>query len=371
MTPMNRLMLLSGTGGAGTSTMAVATAEAARAEGLAAVLLDGTGEAAVLPAAQAAIAGPVARVFADLGADALLPQAWSGLAGLAHLSTLLEAEAALDSAEVVVIDMGTHTRARELVQLPATLLRLLDSALTPRLAMRRPADGEEGVFESLSTLRGTMIRLDRMLTRPSTTLRLVTQPRMEGVERTAEALAVLSMLGVGVDGIIVNRYPRASEGWPKAVMTRAGRALEAMAAAADGVPVWKSTTRLRPVPKGHSVVGPLGRVRGLDADQLPVVVSDEALLVDLPLAGRARAEARVGVQGGSLVVALGDVHRWLPLPPVLRRCRPVRAERTDDAVRLVFEPDPATWRRPAAESGGRFPDQDPDPDQGPGQEADA
>lgn len=343
---MSRLILLSGTGGAGTSTVAAAAAEAAREEGLTAIVLDGTGEAPGDPGAQAAVAVPVGRVFADLGADAVLPEAWSGLVGLSHLSTLLQAESGLDSADVVVVDAGGHARARELVQLPATALRLLDAALTPRLAMRRPADGGEGVFESLSALRQLMVRLDRMLMRPSTTIRLVTQPRMEGVERTTRALAVLSTLGVGVDGIIVNRYPRASEGWPKAVMARADRALAAMTAAADGVPVWKSTARLRPAPKGHSVVGPLGRVRVLDADQLTVVVAEETLMLDLPLTSRARGEARVGVQGESLVVALGDVHRWLPLPPVLRRCRPISAERTEGGVRLVFEPDPATWRQP-------------------------
>lgn len=343
---MTRLILLSGVGGSGTTTLAAATADALRAEGMSTVLIDGTGDAPVDPAAQALLVAPARRLLGDAGADAIVPEAWTGLAGLSALSVLLEAEAALGSAEAVVIDLGGHARAREVVQLPGTLVRLLDAALTPRLAMRRPADDDEGLFESLSAMRAAAFRLDRMLTRPTTTMRLVTQPKAEGIERTASALAVLSTLGVGIDGVIVNRYPRSSEGWPKAVMTRAAAALAAMTSAADGVPVWKSTARLHPAPKGASVLGPFGRVRVLDADQLPVVVGDEELSIELPLAARARDRGRVGVQGESLVVEVDGVLRWLPLPPVLRRCRPVAAERTDAGVRVVFVPDPATWRGP-------------------------
>lgn len=343
---MTRLILLSGVGGSGTTTLAAATADALRDEGVSATLIDGTGDAAVDPAAQDLLVAPARRLLGEAGADALVPEAWVGLAGLSALSVLLLSEAALGTSDAVVVDLGGHARAREVVQQPGTLVRLLDAALTPRLAMRRPAEGEEGIFEALSAMRGTLARLDRMLTRPSTTMRLVTQPKAEGIERTASALAVLSTLGVGIDGVIVNRYPRSSEGWPKAVMARATAALAAMTEAADGVPVWKSTARLRPAPKGKSPLGPFGRVRVLDAEQLTVVVGEQELSIDLPLTAGARDRARVGVQGESLVVEVDGLHRWLPLPPVLRRCRPLAVERTDAGVRVVFVPDPATWRGP-------------------------
>jgi len=41
--------------------------------------------------------------------------------------------------------------------------------------------------------------------------------------------------------------------------------------------------------------------------------------------------------------------RWLPLPPVLRRCVPDHAVRTDEGLRITFFPDPAVWRRPVEE----------------------
>ena len=343
---MTRLILLSGVGGSGTTTLAAATADALRTEGVSATLIDGTGDAPVDPAAQALLVAPARRLLGEAGADAIVPEAWAGLAGLSALSVLLQAEAALGSSGAVVVDVGGHARARELAQLPGTLVRLLDAALTPRLAMRRPADGDEGLFEVLAAMRGNALRLDRMLTRPGTTMRLVTQPKADGIDRTASALAMMSTLGIGIDGIIVNRYPRSSEGWPKAVMSRAAAALVAMTEAADGVPVWKSTARLRPAPKGASPLGSFGRVQVLDADQLTVTVGDEELSIDLPLTTRARDRARVGVQGEWLVVEVDGVHRWLTLPPVLRRCRPLAAERTDAGVRVVFVPDPATWRGP-------------------------
>ena len=88
----------------------------------------------------------------------------------------------------------------------------------------------------------------------------------------------------------------------------------------------------------------------LDADQLVVHVGEDEFHLDLPLGPAARAEAVVGVQGQSLVVAFDGALRWLELPPVLRRCQPTHAVRTTSGLEVWFVPDPATWRTPAVAS---------------------
>lgn len=347
-----RLILLSGVGGAGTSTLVEATAAAVRAEGLAVAVIDSSGPVDPDPGVLALIGGSVGRLFAELGADPVTAESWSSLAGVAHLSTLARALGAMSEVDAVVVDCGDHRRARELVELPAILERLLDSALTPRLAMWRstgPA-GEAAVFDAVSSARHEVVRMRRLLEHPATSLRLVTQPTASSVERTAVALSVFALLGVAVDGVAVNRFPRKADGWPKASTDAAEQALALMVDRADDVAVWKSTSRVRAAPKGRSVLGPLERVQVLDAGQLSVLFGETEHCLDLPLASAARAGAAVGVQEHRVVVAFDGVMRWVELPPVLRRCQPVRATRTATGLRVVFVPDPATWPQPAVAS---------------------
>ena len=344
-----RLILLSGTGGAGTSTLAVATAEALRGEGLTVALIDASSGGEPDPVVVDRLASSVGRLGAELGADPLIPDAWSTLPGVRGLSALHRMSTALGDpgVDAVLVDAGSLAAARDLVGLPAAALRLLDALLTPRMAMHRtPGSTAEGtMFESLSALRLDILALRQMLLRPATTMRLVTTPDERSVRRTSRSLAVFALLGIGVDGVVVNRFPRKSEGWPKALRAEADRCLDLMWRLADGVEVWSSTSKVRPVPKGRSAMGPLGRVLVLDADQLTVTVGDEEFRMEIPLADPAREEARIGRQGDQLVVQFDDVTRWIDLPPVLRRCLSLEAVRTDRGLSVRFAPDPATWRQ--------------------------
>jgi arsenite-transporting ATPase len=321
---------------------------------LSVVVLDASGPVDPDPDTLSLVGASVGRLFAELGAEPLVGEAWSTLAGVAHLSTLARILDALSAgeADAVVVDCGDHQRARDLVGLPTVLERLLDSALTPRLAMWRSAGdrGDEAVFDAVSTARHEVVRMRQALEHPATSIRLVTPPTGSSVARTARAMSVFALLGIAVDGVIVNRFPRKADGWPKEAMTAAEEALAEMSESADGVAVWKSTSRVRVAPKDRSVLGPFGRVQVLDADQLVVHVGEDEFHLDLPLGPSARAEAVVGVQEQSIVVACDGALRWLELPPVLRRCQPVDAVRTTTGLRVRFVPDPATWRTPAVAS---------------------
>lgn len=349
-----RLILLSGVGGAGTTTVAAATAAAARSEGLTVEMLDASGCVDPDPGVVALVGSSVGRLFAELGAEPLVAQAWSSLAGIAHLSTLARVLRYLTEGEVdvVVLDCGDHQRARELVALPAILESLLDSALTPRLAMWRSTGsaGDAAVFDAVASARHEVVRMRQALEHPATSLRLVTSPATASVERTVTALSVVALLGVAVDGVVVNRFPRKADGWPKEAMEAADRALALMVERADEVAVWKSTSRVRAVPKDRSVLGPLDRVQVLDAEQLTVQLGEGDYHLDLPLGSAARAGAAIGVQEHRLVVAFDGAMRWIDLPPMLRRCEPVRATRTTTGLQVTFVPDPATWPQRAVAS---------------------
>ncbi len=351
-----RLILLSGVAGAGTTTITAATAAALRAEGLQVEVIDASEPLAPDQSVVDRLTSSVGRVFAELGADPVLADVWATLPGITHLSVLARIGRAMTdgSVDTIVVDAGDHRQARELVELPGVLLRLLDAALTPRLAMRRSADPVSGdspsLFEALSDVRLDVVRMAQGLAHPSTTMRLVTIPEASAIARTERSAAAFAMLGIAVDGIVVNRFPRKAEGGPKGLVANAEALMAALVERVDGVAVWSSTSKVRPAPKGRSAMGPLGRVSVLDAEQLTVIVGDEEFRLDVPLAGPARQGATIGVQGDHLIVAFDGAMRWLELPPVLRRCIATHADRSTAGLRVAFVPDPASWREPAAAS---------------------
>ncbi len=235
-----------------------------------------------------------------LGADPLDAVAWADLPLVAHLSTIAAMLDGLADPQFdrVVVDCGSSIQARQLVETPAILLRLLDSALTPRLAMWRfpgEAESDPTVFEALSDARSELQRMNRALMSRETVMRVVAG--VDDEQRCQDAASMFGVLGV------------ASE-------------------------VWLDGTRLVQVPR-------------LAIEVPAAVETGNDYLLDLALSSSAAARARVGRLDEDLVVEFDGVHRWLPLPPVLIRCRAADATRTAGGLRVRFTPDPSLWREPA------------------------
>ena len=352
MSNQARLILLSGVGGSGASSLAAATAAAAADEGLSCVVVDATRAVGL---GDGLAAGAVAALIAGPQSEALPPEAWSGLASVAHLAAWQEVMAAVSTpqTDVVVVDCGSLREARALVQLPQILERLLSAALTPALAMRRPEEAVDGAqplsaFDRLSGIRDTMAQIAALVESDRTTVRLITVPEEFAVSQTLRALSGFAVQGVGVDAVVVNRFARKADATSREQRDEQQSQVERIEAYDPGVRVWKSTSSVRGIPKGRSVLGPLGDPVALRGDLRPRV-EEEGYLLDLPLLGVARIEARVGRVAESLVVEFDGIHRWIRLPSVLLRCRASHATRTPTGVTVAFVPDASLWRRPSDE----------------------
>jgi len=344
-----RLILLSGTGGSGTTTLVEASRAAAHDEGLRAVVVD-----AVHPA----LDDEFARTVRDLAgvlvgwldADDLPLEAWSCLLPVRQMAAWDQIATALDQpqVDVVLVDCGSLRESRALMEFAATSRRLLDAAVTPSLAMRSqaaPVGSSEVHFDVVSDLRDRLAAVVRLVESSRTTMRLVTVPEEAQVTRTLRAQAAFALLGVQVEAIILNRFARKSEATGRSALTAQEAQLERAEQSSAGSWVWKSTSTLRPIPKDRSVAGPLGGVVVLRIDDLEVVVEDEQYSLVLPLIGDAARTARVGRAGDELVVEFDGLHRWLPLPAVLRRCHAVDATRTGTSLVVSFVPDESLWRK--------------------------
>ncbi|MHB8796417.1 MAG: ArsA-related P-loop ATPase [Candidatus Nanopelagicales bacterium] len=356
MSSRSRLLLVSGTGGSGATTICAATASELAAEGLATGLVDASGEAAspeALAAVQGVVAATLGRGWGVLGADPVHPAAWSGLPGLGGLAALWDVVALLadPSVDVVVVDCGPIARARELVALPATLLRLLDAALNPRLAMWRSDEGDQDqppvIFEALSAARADVLRMHEALVHEATTVRLVTEPDDRSLALVPDAIAAFGILGVAVDGVVANRMARKDEA-THAILAGQDRWLDDLRIAAAPVSAWKSTSRPRPVPKGMSPAGRLPAAPRVSEPAMTITPLDEEYALDVPLAPAAVGRARVGRSGTDLVIEFDGAQRWVTLPAMLQRCRAPHATRTDAGLRISFVPDPAVWGMPQA-----------------------
>jgi len=354
---MGRVILISGQGGAGSTTLAAQTAEAARDEGFTVTEVDasgsevGHGVASELPHVLGATLG---ALLLEAGADSILPEEWEALPTVSMITQWQRITDARRDGDVIVVDAGPLARLREFVQVPGVLLRLLDAALTPRMAMWRSTNGEGGVFDELSDARLTVLSWIAVLEAADTSVRVVSRPERASVDVVMRACAALSLLGLRIDGIVVSRFPRRKESWPAGVRREAERTLADLAKRSQGIAVWRSTSRRRPVPNGRSAVDPFpesGRAWALRENEVSVEASADgsqkpskaSFLMHLPMREPARSEVRVGVQGARLVAAFDGVVRWIGLPPVLQRCVAQEAERTDQGITVHWSPNADVW----------------------------
>ena len=275
-----------------------------------------------------------------LGADPVPVESWRSIPDIARLATWVSAHEALDDPEcdVVVVDAGSLEDCRGLVLLPEALSGLVGAMLTARFAMLRAhgagdALQEAEVFDLVARGRARLMRWAAALQSVDCAVRIVAST----ADDVVTAIEEFPMFGVRVDGVCLRPVRKKD----KAARVSARRFAKAVAP----VPTWTSK-RDRPGPKGMSVMGPFTTddyphlIRGVNID---VLADAEGFTMRVPVPAGLRARMRVGVQSESLVFAWGDVTRWLPLPPVLTRCRPLHARRTGTGIDVRWEPAADKW----------------------------
>lgn len=286
-----------------------------------------------------------------LGADPVNVESWRSIPDTARLATWVAAHEALDDPEcdLVIVDAGSLDDCRGLVLLPDTLGGLVGAMLTARFAMLRAhgagdAPQEVEVFELVARGRARLMRWAAAMQSADCAVRIVAS--IDDVAEVTSAIEDFSMYGARVDGVCLRPVRKKD----KAARVKARRLADAVAP----VPIWTSK-RDRPGPKGMSVMGPFttldnrGLVRGTTID---VLADADGFTMRVPVPVGLRSQIKVGVQSESLVLAWGNATRWLPLPPVLTRCRPLHARRTATGLDVRWEPAADKWPVAMSPLGG-------------------
>jgi arsenite-transporting ATPase len=372
-----QILLVTGPGGAGTSTVAAATAVRLAAAGSRCVLLTtrptpvaGLDRAVEvdhvtpLPALEQLWARHVDELSAALPfgvppASSVVPvPAASEFAVLAALA----GHAASGRTDVVVLDAGPSATALALVAVPGALHWWLAQAAPPRLrvlATLRSAvvPGRPG---GAAALLGGVAALEELighvpLADPArTAVHLVLRPEPAAADELRTTATALAVLGQQVASVTVDRVLPAMPGEWAAQRARVQQAaldeLSALAGDALGP--------LREVAEAAVPPADLPALQALDAavprtDRAPVPVPAPRrdgggwlLAVPLPFARRGAVELTRWAD--DLVVTAEGQRRSVPLDPLLRRCTvsggTLTAPRTAEAALEVrFTPDPAQW----------------------------
>jgi arsenite-transporting ATPase len=386
-----RILLFTGKGGVGKSTVAAATAALAAETGWRTLVLSTDAAHSLADAYGARVGSEPEQVAPDLfvhqldaqrrfeeswaeiqgylmsvlevaGVDPVAAEELTVIPGAEEVLALLELRihALSDDWGAIVVDCAPTAETLRLLALPEALgwymtrvfpverrvVRALKPVLTRAAGVPMP---EDDVFGAVERLHAELDQVRTLLTGPEAGVRLVLTPEQVVLAEARRSLTTLSLYGYRVDGVVANRvFPDAGgdpwrEGWVKSQADVLREATESFA----GMPIWRSEYRSTE-PVGLPELRELGRALYGDSDPLDVRRSEEPLRITrssegallrlrLPFVGR--EDVDLARDGDDLVVTVASYRRLLTLPAGLARRRVAGARVDGGELQVRFVDD--------------------------------
>ncbi|MFJ2057128.1 ArsA-related P-loop ATPase [Streptomyces sp. NPDC087908] len=374
-----RIILVTGLGGAGRTTVAAATALAEARAGRRVLLV--SEDAAPLPdhdglrLLRPRPAEDFRREFLtlqDRSATALdlLGAAPFEDAELTELPgsrpfALLRAlrDAAEGGHDLAVVDLPPLSEALALLALPEQLRRYLRRllpaerqaarALRPMLAqlagVPMPA---QWLYETTARWEAELAAVQAVVEAPGTSVRLVLEPGPAAVRALRAARLGLALQRLPLDPVVANRLlPADSEDpWFAGLTAEQHRHLAELRATAGEVDELPHLGREPRGPEDLVLLAPARRPADAP-DPVPAWSvedrrpEDGVLVWHIGLPGAVKQELSLVRRGDELLLTAGAFRRNVPLPAALRRCTVTGAALVDGDLRVRFTPDPGLWPR--------------------------
>ncbi|WP_148614637.1 ArsA family ATPase [Nocardioides rubriscoriae] len=399
-----RIILFTGKGGVGKSTVAAGTAALAAAAGHRTLVLS-TDAAHSLGDAFGARVGPeptqvaerlfVQQVDAQLrfeqswaevqgyllsvldvaGVDPVAAEELTVIPGAEEVLALLELrlQALSDEWDVIVVDCAPTAETLRLLALPEALgwymqrvfptQQRVMKALRPVLSRAAGVPMPRGtVFDAVERLHAELGEVHTLLSGPSASVRIVMTPEQVVLAEARRSHTSLSLFGYRVDGVVANRVFPAEDaddwraGWVMAQDAVLAEVEESFA----GLPIWRSEYRATE-PVGVADLAALATDLYAGADPLAaptgtgpfrVTRTTEGAVLHLALPGVRRDEVDLARHHDELVVTVGSYRRLLTLPAGLARLQVAGARVEEGELRVRFR-EPADHGAAAGAGQGR------------------
>ena len=383
-----RILLFTGKGGVGKSTVAASTSALAASRGRRTLVLstdaahslaDAFGapvgaeptEVAPLLFVQqvdaqrrfeqswADIQGYLLSVLDVAGVDPVAAEELTVIPGAEEVLALLELRLHALSGEwdVIVVDCAPTAETLRLLALPEALgwymdrvfpferrvVKALKPVLTRAAGVPMPGDS---VFDAIERLHGELEEVRALLSGPDASVRLVLTPETVVLAEARRSFTTLSLFGYRVDGVVANRvFPDAEgdvwrAGWVAAQAKVLGQVEESFA----GLPIWRSVYRAGE-PVGVDALRSLATEVYDGTDPLSAPEGDGPLRVTRNAAGAVlrlelpfvtKGDVDLARHGDELVVTVGSYRRLLALPAALARHEVAGARVEDGSLRVRF-----------------------------------
>jgi arsenite-transporting ATPase len=388
-----RIILFTGKGGVGKSTVASGTAALAASQGHRTLVLSTDGAhslaetfgAPVGPEPSqvadnlfvqqvdaqlrfeqswAEIQGYLLSVLDGAGVDSLAAEELTVIPGAEEVLALLELRlhALSDDWDLVVVDCAPTAETLRLLALPEALgwymqrvfpvQQRVVKALRPVLSKAAGVPMPGGnVFGAVERLHAELDEVRGLLSGPEASVRIVLTPESVVLAEARRSYTTLSLFGYRVDGVVANRvFPADSaDDWRAGWVLAQDEVLLQVEQSFAGLPLWRSE---------YGAVEPVGvealtsLARSLYGDDDPVatprvrspfevVTVSGGVQMRLRLPFVSRDQVDLARSGDELVVTVGQYRRLLTLPAGLAKLRVAGARVDDDGVLRVRFEDPA------------------------------
>ncbi|WP_203970969.1 ArsA family ATPase [Planotetraspora silvatica] len=380
-----RILLFTGKGGVGKTTVAAATATLAAARGLKTLVVS-TDTAhsladalAVTPSEEPAEAAPglflqqvdtqkslerhwgelrdyIRNLFGELGLDEITSEEITVLPGAEEIIALLELreQARTGTWDVIVVDCAPTAETLRLLALPEAfdwhVNRLLPvgrrvlKAVSPMLRHVAKVSVPQGeVISAGERLHRALLDIRELLTGGDASVRLVLTPEAVVVAEARRTLTSLSLYGYRVDTVIANRvFPaEGADEWRKGWVEAQARQLTEVHESFAPLPV-RTVPYLAAEPVGPAALAEVAEELYGSADPFarpdaepPLRLTADELVLDLPLADK--ADVDLARKGDELIVTAGPYRRVIALPLALARRGISSATLSDGRLRVRFE----------------------------------
>ena len=302
----------------------------------------------------------VEALLAWRGVDAIMAEELAVFPGMEELANLLWINRHAESGayDVVVVDCAPTAETLRLLSFPEVGRWWLDKLLPInrqltrilRPVARRVTDmplPDDGVFDAMTSLVDDLEKLQVLLTRPGqATVRLVVNPEKMVVREAQRSYTYLTLYDHITDAIVVNRVvPESAHGefvdrW-RAMQTRYLKDIYEMF---DPVPIFQLPQFPEEV-VGLKMLRTMADILHGETDPAAVLNQrkpyhirqlDDGFEFEIPAPFVARADASLVRRGDELIVRMGAARRSIVLPRVLARLRHESAKLEDGVLRVRF-----------------------------------